>query len=313
MEDKNLYIKIAHWYYTLGMTQDEIAKRLSFTRQRVNRIIISLRDMGIVTIKVNGYAQGNVAYEGAIEEHFGLKRVIIAESYDGESNYMPSLANTASQYLEDYLQPGMSIGVSWGETLAATISNLSFKRRSECTVVQMVGAQNIDMDMLKSDEIARSLADKLDSVCYILYAPVVVDHAETKRMLMEERTIQKSYELMRRCDVALFGIGQVSRESTMCKRGLLKVEDIDRLRQDGFIGDVCVNPVTIDGRWQDCFIRDRVISANMEILKNIPNVVAIAGGEDKTEAIIGCLASGVIDTLITTDMTAERIVRTLGL
>ena len=167
MEDKNLYIKIAHWYYTLGMTQDEIAKRLSFTRQRVNRIISSLRDMGIVTIKVNGYAQGNVAYEGAIEEHFGLKRVIIAESYDGESNYMPSLANTASQYLEDYLQPGMSIGVSWGETLAATISNLSFKRRSECTVVQMVGAQNIDMDMLKSDEIARSLADKLDSVCYI--------------------------------------------------------------------------------------------------------------------------------------------------
>ena len=294
MEDKNLYIKIAHWYYTLGMTQDEIAKRLSFTRQRVNRIISSLRDMGIVTIKVNGYAQGNVAY-------------------DGESNYLPSLANTASQYLEDYLQPGMSIGVSWGETLAATISNLSFKRRSECTVVQMVGAQNIDMDMLKSDEIARSLADKLDSVCYILYAPVVVDHAETKRMLMEERTIQKSYELMRRCDVALFGIGQVSRESTMCKRGLLKVEDIDRLRQDGFIGDVCVNPVTIDGRWQDCFIRDRVISANMDILKNIPNVVAIAGGEDKTEAIIGCLASGVIDTLITTDMTAERIVRTLSL
>ena len=101
MEDKNLYIKIAHWYYTLGMTQDEIAKRLSFTRQRVNRIISSLRDMGIVTIKVNGYAQGNVAYEGAIEEHFGLKRVIIAESYDGESYYMPSLANTASQYLED--------------------------------------------------------------------------------------------------------------------------------------------------------------------------------------------------------------------
>ena len=107
MEDKNLYIKIAHWYYTLGMTQDEIAKRLSFTRQRVNRIISSLRDMGIVTIKVNGYAQGNVAYEGAIEEHFGLKRVIIAESYDGESNYMPSLANTASQYLEDYLQRGI--------------------------------------------------------------------------------------------------------------------------------------------------------------------------------------------------------------
>ena len=39
---EDVYIKIAYWYYTLGMTQDEIAKRLSFTRQRVNQIINSL-------------------------------------------------------------------------------------------------------------------------------------------------------------------------------------------------------------------------------------------------------------------------------
>ena len=36
---EDVYIKIAYWYYTLGMTQDEIAKRLSFTRQKVNQII----------------------------------------------------------------------------------------------------------------------------------------------------------------------------------------------------------------------------------------------------------------------------------
>ena len=46
---EDVYIKIAYWYYTLGMTQDEIAKRLSFTRQKVNQIINSLMDLGIVT------------------------------------------------------------------------------------------------------------------------------------------------------------------------------------------------------------------------------------------------------------------------
>lgn len=314
MEDRNLYIKIAHWYYTLGMTQDEIAKRLSFTRQRVNRIISALADMGIVTIKVNGYAQGKAAYEGAIEEHFGLRRVIVADSYNQESdNYLPVVANAASQYLEDYLQPGMIIGVSWGETLAATISNLSFKRRSGCTVVQMVGGQNIDMEMLKSDEIARSLGDKLDCVCYMLCAPSILENAQTKDLLMEEPTIRKSYEYMNQCDVAIFGIGQLSLESTMCVRGLLRKEDISQLRADGFVGDICLNPVTIDGRWEDCYIRERIISANMSILKKIPNVIAIAGGASKTEAIIACLASGVIDTLIIDDKTAERIVKKLAL
>ena len=312
-ENKDLYIKIAHWYYTLGLTQDEIAKRLSFTRQRVNRIISSLADKGVVTIIVNGYMEGKVKYECALEERFGLNRVIIANTYDPSDNYLLTISNVASQYIEDYLQPNMVIGVSWGETLAHTISNLSFKKREDCKVVQMLGAQNIDEDMMKADEIARSLADKIDCVCYMMYAPSIVDRSETKELLMLERSIQKSYELIKRCDIALCGIGQVTKESTICKRGLLREDDIVHLRQDGFIGDICINPVTIEGKWENCYIRNRVISANMEILKQIPNVVAIAGGSDKTEAIIGCLNSGVINTLITDDITAECIVKRLGM
>ena len=72
MENRSLYIKIAHWYYTLGMTQDEIAKRLSFTRQKVNKMINALADMGIVTSKVNGYERSKTRWEGALEERGGL-------------------------------------------------------------------------------------------------------------------------------------------------------------------------------------------------------------------------------------------------
>lgn len=313
MERKSLYIKIAHWYYNLGLTQDEIAKRLSFTRQRVNRIINSLADMGIVTIKVNGYELGNVRYETLIEEHFGLKQVIVAESYGESDNYLPSLASVAAQYLDDYIQPKMTIGVSWGITLAETIGRLSFSKKNECMVVQMVGAQNIDRDILKSDEIARALAEKLDCVCYMLYAPVVVDHAETKTLLMTEKSIRKSFEHMKRCDLAVFGVGQLSPDSTMFNRGLLKEEDIQKLRAEGFRGDLCVNPIRLDGTWDHCFIKDRVITVDMEVLKEIPNVVAIAGGEDKTEAIISCLKSKCINTLIIDDATAKRLVETLNL
>ena len=57
---RNLNIKIAYWYYTLGMTQDEIAKRLSFTRQKVNQIINSLVDLDVVTINIHGYERDNI-------------------------------------------------------------------------------------------------------------------------------------------------------------------------------------------------------------------------------------------------------------
>ena len=78
---RNLNIKIAYWYYTLGMTQDEIAKRLSFTRQKVNQIIKSLVDLDVVTINIHGYERDNIELEGKIEERFGLKEAIVATDY----------------------------------------------------------------------------------------------------------------------------------------------------------------------------------------------------------------------------------------
>lgn len=314
MEKKELYIKIAHWYYTLGMTQDEIAKRLSFTRQKVNRIINSLVDMGIVSITVNGYNASHANYECVLEEHFHLRRVIISESYDRENDILPTLADRAAQYLGPIIQPEMAIGVSWGETLAAVIARLPYQQKSGCSIVQMVGAQNLLEDrMVKSDEIARSLANKLDCSCYMFYAPVFVDYPETKKMLMKERSIRKTYEWMEKCDIALFGIGQLTEQATMYQRGILKKEDIERLRADGFVGDVCMNPVRMDGSWDNSFIKDRVNNAGMDILKKIPNVIIIAGGADKVDAIIGSLYSGVVDTLIIDDLTAERMVKKLHL
>lgn len=314
--DRELYLKIAHWYYTLGLTQEEIARRLSITRQRVNRIIGDLTELGIVTIKVNGVKQGSVYDEHLIEERFGIDRVIIAERFGEEDPFLPVLAHTAAHYIEECIQPGMIIGTAWGSTLAATINNIPYRARNGCTVVQMAGTQNIDVELVRKDEIPRFLADRLDCACYILHAPAVVDHPETKRMLMQERAIQKSFDLMRKCDVAILSLGQFNRphtSNTMFNRGLLRGDDIDRLITDGFVGDICVNPVTIDGRWERCALSDRVISADMEILHAIPNLICVAGGETKTQAIMGCLASGVINTMITDDQTAKRIIAALGL
>ena len=77
--NRNLYVKIADWYHTLGMTQDEIAKRLSFTRQKVNHIINSLPDMGIVTLNIHGYERDNIELENRMEEEFHLREAIVAK------------------------------------------------------------------------------------------------------------------------------------------------------------------------------------------------------------------------------------------
>ena len=98
--ERNLHVKIAYWYYTLGMTQDEIAKRLSFTRQRVNQMIHALPDMGIVSVNIHGYERDHIELESRMEERFGLKEALVATDYGERETAVYKVANVAAQYLD---------------------------------------------------------------------------------------------------------------------------------------------------------------------------------------------------------------------
>ena len=157
------------------------------------------------------------------------------------------------------------------------------------------------------DEIARNLANKLECASYMLYAPVVVEHEETKQMLMKERSIQASFELMERCNMAMIGVGELTEESTMCKRGHITKKDVRILRDAGFVGDIAMNPIREDGTWDNCPLTNRLLSASMECLKNIDNLILVGCGDIKVEAIQAALRTGCIDTLITDETTARDI------
>lgn len=305
--NRNLYVKIAYWYHTLGMTQDEIAKRLSYTRQKVNHIINSLPDMGIVTLNIHGYERDNIELENHMEERFHLREAIIAADYGERDTMIYKVANVAAQYLDETIQQGHIIGVSWGRTLAEVAKQMSYKRRSACRVVQLMGAQNIERPVEKCDEIARGIADKLDCPSYMLYAPVVVEHAETKRWLFQEKSIKASYELMRECDIAVLGVGELTEKSTMCTRGHITKEDIRVLRSQGFVADLAMNPLRRDGSYDNCPLTERLLNADVECLKKIDNTILVATGEEKVEAIRAALRSGCVNTLIIDETTAKSV------
>lgn len=306
---RNLYVKIAYWYYTLGMTQDEIAKRLSLTRQKVNQIINSLMDLDVVSINIHGYERDYIELENKIENHFKLKEVLVVSDYGEPNTVLYKVANVAAQYLDETIQQGDIIGVSWGHTLSKVVDQMQFKQRSECRVIQMMGAQNIEEIGEKSDEIARELANKLDCPSYMLYAPIVVEHEETKKFLLQEKSIRASYELMNKCNVALVGVGELTEESTMCTRGHITKSDVRILREQGFVGDIVMNPVRRDGSYDHCPISARVLGAEMDCLKKIKNTILVACGEKKAEAIEAALYSGCVDTLIIDVTTAKKIMR----
>ena len=307
--NQDVKTKIAFWYHTCHMTQDEIARRLGLTRQKVNTVIGSLRDEGIVTVSVRGCEREHLDWERLLEERFGLSQAIITPSYDSAEFAFYKAANAAAQHLEQIIEDGMTIGVSWGQTLAATVAEMRFSRKPACRVIQLMGAQSMDGMSGKSDHIARLLAEKLDCPGYMLYAPVLVSDPMVKTLLIRENSIRRSMDAMAQCDIGLFGIGMLDTDAPMCRMGYLSEADIRRLNDDGFCCDVAMNPVRRDGTTEGCFLEERIINASPDVIRQMKNAVGVASGAGKAGAVMAVLRSGLLNTLVIDSALASAVIR----
>ena len=304
--DHKTKVKIAFLYYTAGLTQDEIARRLDLTRQKVNAVIGSLRADGIVTVSICGLEQSQVDLESRLEAAFPIRRAIVAPDYgDSGLNFLQT-AGAAARYLEDSIGPDDVIGVSWGRTLAATIREMRPARKPGCKVIQLLGTQGMGAEPTKSDDIVRALANKLDCPTYMLYAPAVVSRRETKDLLLQEGIIRNLFDQMNACTLGLFGIGELSEDAPMYRMGFLSAEDLHRLRDEGFCADIGMNPVRADGS-SGSFLEERLLNANMDCIRKMPRAVAVASGAEKARAVAAVLRSGCVDTLIADSALAAAV------
>ena len=85
-------------------------------------------------------------------------------------------------------------------------------------------------------------------------------------------------------------------------------EELDQLRQQGAVGDVCLRFFDVNGNPIENALDNRVIGMQLEQLGKVERSVGIAGGKRKFEAIRGALRGKLINVLITDRRTAERLV-----
>ena len=79
------------------------------------------------------------------------------------------------------------------------------------------------------------------------------------------------------------------------------------LNEAGAVGEISFRFYDKDGRPVETPLNERVLGISMEDLKKADRVMALAGGESKTQAIAGALKLGMIDVLVTDKFTAARL------
>mgnify|MGYP000978104389 FL=1 len=200
------YLRVAYYYYKAKLTQEEIARKMNMSRQRVNRILGKCESFGIVRIEIPGYEKLYFDIETELEERYGLKAARIVGSNFSKGLYA-DLGSAAGKYLSGILKNGDIIGFSRGSATAALVDSLPESNLGNLTVTQLVGGwtgRDINIDV---DDIVSRLAQKLKAEAVKLYAPVVVNSPEIRKSIMEEPFFQKAYLAIRACTIAVVGIG----------------------------------------------------------------------------------------------------------
>lgn len=307
-EQKNEYRRVAYYYYKEGLTQEEIAKRMKMSRQRVNRIISSCIDLGIVTINIEGLNNSNLELETKLEDKYGLKEVrIINETADEQK--IQELGIEGGKYLRSILKDNDIIGFSRGRNTSALVDFLpeDVEYPHNITVTQLMGSAIETNENTAVDETVYHFAAKLHAKASRLYAPIILSNEELRDSFIQEPYFEKSYEVIKKCDIAVVGIGTASSQW----KHMISLYDIADKEQTEWAkdvaGEVCTHFYNSEGAAIEPPFRNRIISILLDDYMKIPVRIGVAGGKDKTEAIAAAIKGDYINVLITDLQTARQL------
>ncbi|MGQ0663607.1 MAG: sugar-binding transcriptional regulator [Pseudomonadota bacterium] len=300
-------IRIAWLYHIEGLTQAEIARRLRLNRIKVLRLLAACREEGVVQIRINSKLAPCVELERRLERAFGLAEAVVVPSPAHRDDTAAVVGHAAGHYLSDTLRDGETVAVGWGRTLQASLSAIARRPLRNLKVVSLLGGLT-RAAALSPYEFAWRFADLFDAECYYVAAPAYTGDPATRDSLLAQAGLREVFAKAAGADLAAISVGDMSRNTTIVKLGLLSRRDLASLDKAGAVGDLLGVYLGADGRPLDHPVNRRVMAFAPARLKRIPKVILVSGGRGKAPILRAALALTGAKVLITDEAAAKLLV-----
>ena len=298
----------AAWlHFVGGLTQSEIAKRLMVPATRVHRYIVRAQSEGLVRVSVDASSAECVAIEMQLAETFGLSWCRVAMDVP-EQTALPlrALAAVGSSYLLEVAASGAHgvIGIGHGRTIAAAVGAMGKADLSRIRFVSMLGGLTRSYAANPYDVI-HTLARQGKADAYMMPAPMFVNSAEDKRVMMAQSGIAATMDLIGEATLAVVGIGELDEGSGASTIAALESpEAVKVLKRRGVRAEILGQFLDAEGAVVETKYDARVMAPPLDSLRG-REVVAFAGGTGKADAIRAVLRSGLLTGLIIDEATAR--------
>jgi DNA-binding transcriptional regulator LsrR (DeoR family) len=301
--ERGLVAAVARAYYVEDLSRVEIADSFGISRFKVSRLLTRAREEGIITFQINDWGLPDPTLGERLKDALGLENCHVVRTNGDDDTVRTQIGAAAASLLSATLKADEVLGVAWGRTLTATTSRLDYLPR--LSIVQLTGfiAGDIGSSPI---EVARQASRQSGGVVYPIFAPLFVQDRETAEGLRNHHDIRSATDLFPSITTALLSVGAWNPPDTQVRDVLLPA-DLENAISNGCVADIAGNLIKEDGTPAYPGLQERSINISYEQLRNVPRVVAVAGGAAKAEAIRAVVRGGLITELVTNHALALAI------
>ncbi|MDO5724823.1 MAG: sugar-binding domain-containing protein [Tissierellia bacterium] len=263
------------------IVRDEAMRLRDLDLLEINNSGMNITDKGIETIEV--FAADYLRLERlpslqkAIRNHLQNDSIYVVKK--NSIGYLRAIGMQAALVLSQILSDTDVLGVTGGTTVLNVAEEFNFS--NEIQNISVVPARGSVGNLLEeqSNSVASKFANKLNAKYHPIYLPDSLDK-QSMDILINNHEIKKSYDMLKKIDTLLFGIG---RADIMAKKRGLKRETKDFILKNGAVGEAFGHYFDIDGKE---IYKHETIGISLEDFLKIKRVIGVAGTKDKAKAII---------------------------
>lgn len=308
-ESEALVSEVCWHYYVNEMTQADVAKALGITRLRVNQAIQRAKTLGMVKVQIESPFLARIELQEALKKKLGVEKALVVPANRDAYDYHLPVGAALASYLTEGLNsnPWKLIGVSWGMTLQSAIRKLPQQSRPDVEIVSMNGGTTTGASF-NTFAIASGFAERFGAKYSILAAPIYVSKNVDREVFLAPEIFGDHFGKFQKLDVAVLVAGDLSDRSYLISTGLPKDVSAAELAAHGAVGDMLGRFLDADGNDIAHPLNERTIGIELDALKSIPVKILSAAGPHKVPIIRAVVKRGLVNTLITDDVTAELLV-----
>jgi DNA-binding transcriptional regulator LsrR (DeoR family) len=296
---------VARRYYLEGASKSDIGQEFGLSRFKVARVLDHARNSGLVRIELHYEGEIDLDLSVRLASHLKLRRCLVIDAPEEDPLQLrTALGRVTAGLVSEIVDSSDVLGLAWSRTLLAMRSSLT--SLAPCAVVQLTGALSLpDVDE-GSIELVREVARIANGPAFCFYAPMIVPEAGTAKSLRAQPEVARAMERFSELTRAIVSIGAWRRTDSTVADTITLAEYEEDLRL-GVCGEVCGIQLDAWGEPVKTALSERLIGITPDLLRAVPEIIAVAYGSSKADAVRAAVRGGFATNLITHTSLAQHL------